>query len=93
VIDMKTKRDIGDVILNIILFPFYLVNLGLQLLCLATSPLLLLGAMYSIPIDILLYPFSKTKWKATKWLYEEFFMLVWDDTIRDIKEIKKRYIS
>jgi len=90
---MKDKRDIGDVILNIILFPLYLVNLGLQLLCLVISPFLFLLVMYSIPIDILLYPFAKKKWKATIWVYEEVFMLVWDSTIRDIKENNEWYIT
>ena len=90
---MKGKRDIGDVILNIILFPLYLVNLGLQLLCLAISPFLFVLVMYSIPIDILLYPFAKKKWKATIWVYEGVFMLIWDSTIRDIKEINEWYIT
>ena len=88
---MKPKADIGDVIVNIILFPLYLVGLVLQLFCLVISPFLLLMAMYSIPIDILLYPFSKTKWKATIWVYEEVFMLIWDGTIKDIQELNTWY--
>ena len=72
----------------IFLYPLYLLGLALQLLCLVISPFLLLMAMYSIPIDILLYPFVKKKWKATIWVYEDLFMLIWDDTIRDIREIK-----
>ena len=84
---METKKDIGDFIFKIIMFPLYLFGLLMQFLCLAISPFLFLAAMYSIPIDILLFPFVKNKWGATKWVYEGVFMLIWDGTIRDIKEI------
>jgi len=88
---MDSKRDIMDVAFLIIMFPLYLVNEGLQLLCLLISPLLLLAAIYSIPIDILLFPFVKNKWGATKWVYEDLFMLIWDSTIRDMQEIHTDY--
>jgi cellulose synthase/poly-beta-1,6-N-acetylglucosamine synthase-like glycosyltransferase len=84
---MKAESDIIDVILNIILLPLYLFGLLMQFLCLAISPFILLTAMYSIPIDILLFPFVKNKWTATKWVYQDLFMLIWDSTIRDIREI------
>jgi len=84
---MKGERDIGDVIFKIIMFPWYMLVLGLQFFCLAISPFVLVAAMYSIPIDILLFPFVKNKWTATKWVYEDLFMLIWDSTIRDIREI------
>lgn len=88
---METKPHIGDFIFKIILFPLYLFGLLMQFLCLAISPFLLLAAMYSIPIDILLFPFVKNKWGVTKWVYEDFFMLLWDSTIRDINEINQWY--
>ena len=88
---METKPHIVDVIFKIIMFPYYSLVMGLQFLCLLISPFLFLAAMYSIPIDILLFPFVKKKWGTTKWVYEDLFMLIWDSTIRDIKEINQWY--
>ena len=90
---MNTEWNIGDVIFKILMLPLYLINMTLEFLCLLISPFLMLAVIYSIPIDILRFPFAKKKWAATKWVYEDLFGLIWRDTIRDINTITKEYME
>ena len=87
------KRDIREVASLIILSPFFLLWLLLSVISLFIFPLF---AIWSIPIDILLFPFVKKKWPATKRLYEEVLDLeryyLWEMTemMSDIKGVPWR---
>jgi hypothetical protein len=60
------KSTLGEKILNVISFPFFLMTYCLGLLTLAIMPFISVTYVYTIPIDIVLFLFVKRKFGLTR---------------------------
>ena len=81
----QRKSTLNEKIYNVILFPIFLILYCLNLCILVFTPLLSMGYVWTILIDIVLFLFVKRKFgltrSATFWVWETFV----EEALKDLR--------